>query len=169
MDLYFTLDPATDARVVAFLQEHLDDMYRISPPESMHALNVTQLRQPGIRFWTTWLSEDDGDKNLRLVGTSALKDLEPGHAELKSMRVSAGLRGKGIAQQVLDHAIAQAQASGVQHISLETGTEAFFAPARQLYARNGFVLCEPFGSYALDPNSCFMTREIALAAQAEPA
>ena len=138
-------------------------------PTRLWSTVVTQLRQPGIRFWTTWLSEDDGDKNLRLVGTCALKDLEPGHAELKSMRVSAGLRGKGIAQQVLDHAIAQAQASGVQHISLETGTEAFFAPARQFYARNGFVLCEPFGSYALDPNSCFMTREIALAAQAEPA
>lgn len=158
MDLYFTLDPATAPRVIAFLQEHLDDMYRVSPPESVHALDVEKLRQPGIRLWSAW--SDEGDEP-RLVGTCALKEMEPGHAELKSMRVSAALRGKGIAQQLLDYAVAQALASGVQRISLETGTEDFFAPARYFYARNGFVSCEPFGRYQLDPNSCFMTRALA--------
>ena len=157
MKLYFTLDPATAPRVKAFLQEHLDDMYRISPPESVHALDVEKLRQPDIRFWTTWLN--DGDE-MRLVGTCALKQLEPGHAELKSMRVSASMRGTGVAQQVLEHAVAQAQSAGIQRISLETGTEAFFAPARHFYARNGFEWCQPFGGYQLDPNSCFMTRSL---------
>lgn len=159
MELFFTLDPATDPRVIAFLQEHLEDMYRVSPPESVHALDVAALCQPDIRFWTTWMKDGDA---MHLVATCALKTLEAGHAELKTMRVSAALRGKGIAQQVLNHAMAQARASGVQRISLETGTQDFFAPARQFYARHGFVPCEPFGSYQTDPHSCFMAREWAV-------
>ena len=153
MDLYFTLDPATDARVVAFLQEHLDDMYRISPPESVHALDVTQLRQPGIRFWTAWL--DDA-----LVATAAIKRLDGAHAEVKSMRTTASLRGQGIAARMLAHAIAEARALGHARLSLETGSQPFFAPARALYAKHGFAGCGPFGSYRPDPSSHFMTRTL---------
>ena len=50
MQLYFVLDPATDPLVIGFLQEHLDDMRAVSPPESVHALDVEKLRQPDIRF-----------------------------------------------------------------------------------------------------------------------
>ena len=45
-------------------------------------------------------------------------------------------------------------------ISLETGSMAFFSPARLLYAKAGFVLCPPFGSYIEDPNSVFMTKTL---------
>ncbi|GAB2472686.1 GNAT family N-acetyltransferase [Comamonas humi] len=158
MKLHFTLDPATDPRVVAFLQEHLDDMHRISPPESVHALDVEQLRRPGIRFWTAWAPQQEG---LALVGSCALKQLDETHAELKTMRVNPAYRGTSVAQQVLEYVTAQALADGVQRISLETGTEAFFVPARRFYARNGFEPCAPFGSYQPDPNSCFMTRLLA--------
>ena len=149
--LKLTQDTAQDPRVVDFLQAHLDDMYRISPPESVHALDLSQLRQPDIRFWTAW----SGDA---LVGSCALKQLEHQHLELKTMRVDAHYRGTGAAQQLLDFVVEQAQKDGVQRISLETGAEDFFIPARRLYARNGFAPCEPFGSYQADPNSCFMTR-----------
>lgn len=152
--LRLTLDSAHDPRVTAFLQAHLDDMYRISPPESVHALDVEQLRQPDIRFWTAWAGEV-------LAGCCALKQLSPDHLELKSMRVDAAFRGTGVAQKLLDFVLAQALQSGTQRISLETGTEDFFAPARRLYARNGFALCEPFASYQPDPNSCFMTLTLA--------
>ncbi|MEG0053702.1 MAG: GNAT family N-acetyltransferase [Comamonas sp.] len=151
--LRFALDPASDPRVLALLQAHLDDMYRISPPESVHALDVEQLRQPDIRFWTAWSGE-------ALVGSCALKQLDSDHLELKSMRVDAAHRGTGAAQQLLDFVLVQAQQGGGQRISLETGTEDFFAPARRLYARNGFLPCEPFGSYQPDPNSCFMSRAV---------
>lgn len=154
MKLHFTLDPATDPRVLAFLQEHLDDMHRISPPESVHALDASQLRRPDIRFWTGWAQHEAGPA---LVASCALKQLDAGHVELKTMRVGAAYRGSEAAQQVLEHALAQARASGATRISLETGTEAFFTPARRFYQRNGFVPCEPFGSYHPDPNSCFMT------------
>lgn len=153
-ELRFTLDSAHDPRVIAFLQAHLDDMYRISPPESVHALDVEQLRQPDIRFWTAWAGE-------ALVGSCALKQLDGAHLELKSMRIDASSRGTGAAQKLLDFVLAQAQQSGAARISLETGTEDFFAPARRLYARNGFALCAPFGSYRPDPNSCFMTLALA--------
>ncbi|MFD2756375.1 GNAT family N-acetyltransferase [Comamonas terrae] len=157
MKLHFTLDPATDPRVLAFLQEHLDDMHRISLPESVHALDASQLRRPDIRFWTGWAQHEAGPA---LVASCALKQLDAGHVELKTMRVGAAYRGSAAAQQVLEHVLAQARASGATRISLETGTEAFFTPARRFYQRNGFVPCEPFGSYHPDPNSCFMTRAL---------
>ncbi|MEJ5028667.1 GNAT family N-acetyltransferase [Comamonas sp. MYb69] len=155
--LIFELDPVTDARVLAFLEAHLSDMRRISPPESVHALDPEQLRAPGLQLWTGWTAAQEPKA---LVATCALKTLDAGHLELKSMRVEAAQRGSGAAQQVLDHVLAQARAMGARRISLETGTEAFFAPARRFYARNGFVPCAPFGSYQPDPNSCFMRLEL---------
>ena len=78
MQLYFVLDPATDPLVIGFLQEHLDDMRAVSPPESVHALDVEKLRQPDIRFWTAWMQQPNGSV---LVGTCALKQLDATHAE----------------------------------------------------------------------------------------
>lgn len=144
-------DSLSDPRVAAFLHAHLADMRRVSPPESVHALDLDALRQPGIRFWTGWL---DG----ALVATAALKDLDGRHAELKSMRTAAALRGRGIASRMLAHAMAEARASGHARVSLETGSQLFFAPARSLYARHGFEDCGPFGPYGPDPSSHFMTR-----------
>ena len=157
MNLRFNLDDARDPRVVAFLQAHLDDMRRVSPPESVHALDLDQLRVPDIRFWTAW---QDTKSGVQLVGSCALKLLSAQHAELKSMRVAEGMRGSGAAQQVLDYALRQAEILGMERVSLETGSEEFFAPARRLYARNGFAYCAPFGRYIEDPHSCFMTRSV---------
>ena len=52
----------------------------------------------------------------------------------------------------------EAQRRGYDRLSLETGSQDFFVPARELYARHGFGACAPFGSYVDDPNSVFMTR-----------
>jgi len=151
-DLHITLDESlTDPRIAAFLKEHLADMRRVSPPESVHALDLHALHQPSIRFWTAWLGD-------ALVGTAALKRLDGEHAELKSMRTTAALRGQGIAARMLEHTISQARALGHSRMSLETGSQPFFAPARALYAKHGFEACGPFGGYGPDPNSYFMTR-----------
>lgn len=153
--LRIRLDDLSDPRIATFLQEHLADMRRISPPESVHALDLDGLRRPEIRFWSAWVDTPDGD---HLAGTAALKRLDAGHAELKSMRTVAALRGQGIAARMLAHVLGAARTAGHARISLETGSQPFFAPARALYARHGFEDCAPFGSYRLDPASHFMTR-----------
>ncbi|MBP6893871.1 MAG: GNAT family N-acetyltransferase [Pseudacidovorax sp.] len=153
--LVIRLDDLRDARIARFLEEHLADMRRVSPPESVHALDLEGLRRPEIRFWSAW-TQDGADEAL--AGTVALKRLDEGHAELKSMRTAAHLRGRGIAAQLLAHALAEARAAGHMRMSLETGSQPFFAPARALYARHGFAPCPPFGDYGPDPASCFMTR-----------
>src|SRR3989344_4344957 len=72
-DLMIRLDDLSDPRIEAFMQEHLVDMRAVSPPESVHALDMDQLRQPNIAFWSAWLTGADGDM---LVGTGALKRLD---------------------------------------------------------------------------------------------
>lgn len=157
----FTIVPADFASdaLRAFLQAHLDDMESTAPPESRHALDLDGLQRPGVRLWVAL----DGDA---VIGTAALAPLEPGWEELKSMRTDPDRRGEGIAARMLQHALDDAAGRGVRRVSLETGAPEFFAPARRLYARNGFVECEPFGSYVLDPNSVFMTRELPVALHA---
>ncbi|MDF4797644.1 GNAT family N-acetyltransferase, partial [Vibrio parahaemolyticus] len=134
----------------ALLEEHLQDMYATSPPESVHALDVSKLKLPSITFWTGW----DGEQ---LLGCVAMSQLEDGHAELKSMRTTPSARKQGVASRLLNHVIEQAKHQGIQRLSLETGSMAFFEPAHRLYEKHGFVYCEPFGDYQPDPNSRFMT------------
>ena len=158
LDLHIRQDDLQDARIEAFMHEHLRDMHATSPPESVHALDMARLRQPDIRFWTAWTADAQAAAPGQLAGTAALKHLEAGHAELKSMRTAAALRGQGVARALLEHLLGQAVDLGYTRISLETGTQAFFAPAHQLYLRYGFADCAPFGDYQPDPHSRYMTR-----------
>jgi putative acetyltransferase len=156
-DLRIRLDDLSDPRIEAFMQEHLKDMRATSPPESVHALDLSKLRDPSVHCWTAWLPSPSGTSDGTLVGTGAIKRLDAQHAELKSMRTAAGFRGQGFAKQVLLHILAQARAMGFARLSLETGTQPFFVPAHQLYLAHGFEPCGPFGSYTLDPNSRYLT------------
>ncbi|HEX4189600.1 MAG TPA: GNAT family N-acetyltransferase [Marmoricola sp.] len=145
-------DPAR-ADIAALLAEHLADMFATSPAESVHALDVASLKVPEITFFAA----RDGEF---LLGVGALKALDPTHVEIKSMRTTAAARGIGVGRAMLVHLIARGRASGYLRISLETGAEDYFAPARRLYEQNAFVVCGPFGSYVPDPNSVFMTLEL---------
>ena len=144
-------DPFRDD-VLALLDEHLADMYATSPPESVHALDLDKLRRPDITFWTAW--SDEG----ALVGCGALRELTPRHGEIKSMRTPQALRRRGAGRAMLEHIIAEARSRNYERLSLETGSMAAFAPAQKLYESAGFRACPPFGDYAEDPNSLFMTR-----------
>lgn len=146
-------DDPRRADVLALLQEHLADMHATSPPESVHALDPDALSAPGITFWTA-------RRAGVLLGCVALKAHSPEHAELKSMRTTTAARRQGVAVALLDHVMAEARARGVVRISLETGAEDYFAPARRLYAAHGFTECPPFADYVLDPNSVFLTRAL---------
>jgi len=137
--------------IQALLQTHLDAMFEHSPPESVHALDLTNLHHPSITFWTAW----EGDE---LLGCGALKQLSAEHAELKSMRTASAHLRQGVARAMLRHIEAVALAKDIRRISLETGTPAPFAAAQKLYASEGFVECGPFADYVLDSYSLFMTK-----------
>jgi putative acetyltransferase len=146
-------DDARGPEIAALLQEHLRDMYRVSPPASVHALDLERLRQPDITVWTMW----DGGI---LAGCGALKALDPQHGEIKSMRTASSHRRRGVAKQLLQHILAEAKQRGYTRVSLETGAMDFFRPARALYASVGFAPCPPFADYRADLHSVFMTKEL---------
>ena len=146
------LDDLCGPEIRALLAEHLAHMLSISPPESVHALDLDALRRPEISFWTVWSAGGE------LLGCGALKAIDARHAEIKSMRTAAAHRKRGVARAVLEHILAEARRRGCARLSLETGAEPAFAPARALYERFGFGYCPPFEGYAEDPNSVFMTR-----------
>lgn len=145
-------DPARPD-VYALLEEHLRNMYELSPPESVHALDVSGLKRPEITFW----SVRDGDE---LLGCGALKELEPGHGEVKSMRTPSAMRRRGAGRAVLNHILAEARRRGYKRLSLETGPAQTFGAAHHLYESVGFRHCGPFGDYKLDPFSVFMTLDL---------
>jgi putative acetyltransferase len=145
------VDDLAGLEIRALLAEHLDNMHQLSPPESVHALDLTGLLQPEITFWTAWSSRE-------LVGCGALKELNPSHGEIKSMRTVAAHRRKGVARGMLQHIIVEARSRSYARLSLETGAAQAFEPARRLYESFGFTYCSPFEGYTEDPNSVFLTR-----------
>jgi putative acetyltransferase len=147
------IDDLSRPAIHALLNEHLQSMYELSPPESVHALDLDKLRQPGITFWTAW----DG---ALLLGCGALKELDATHGEVKSMRTPAAHRRHGAGRAILAHIIEVAQSRSYERLSLETGAMVAFKPAQNLYESFGFVYCGPFGDYREDPNSVFMTKHL---------
>ena len=145
------LDDLTGPEPTALLQLHLDEMHQWSPPESVHAMPIERLRAPDVTFYSAW----HGDS---LAACGALKQIDPAHGELKSMRAHPDYRGRGAGKAILTHLLAEARARGYTRVSLETGRPAQFLPARRLYESHGFAECPPFGSYAADPFSICMTR-----------
>jgi len=139
--------------VVALLRAHLHSMALHSPPESIHALDLGKLRKPDITFWSAWQGSE-------LMGCGAMKELDPLHGEIKSMRTAAAYLRKGVAARMLEYIIDEAKRRSYQRLSLETGSMEVFAPAHRLYARFGFERCGPFADYVEDPYSVFMTRAI---------
>jgi putative acetyltransferase len=148
-----TVDDLTRSEVHALLREHIRDMHLYSPPESVHALDLDALRRPEITFWTAWDGND-------LLGCCALKELNPKHGEIKSMRTAPAHLRKGVARSLLAHIVAEARRRGYSRVSLETGTASAFHPAQKLYESFGFTYCGPFDGYIEDPFSVFMTLEL---------
>ena len=142
-------DPrAEDVR--ALLERHLAFARGHSPPEDAHALDADGLADPDVTFFSY-----RADGHLLAVG--ALKRLDDGHAEVKSMHTIERARGRGIGRAMVEHLLAVARERGFRRVSLETGAMDAFAPARALYAGAGFEPCGPFGDYGPSRNSVFMT------------
>jgi putative acetyltransferase len=146
-------DDLTGDAIQQLLREHLANMHEHSPPESVHALPLEELRKPDITFWTVW----DGQE---LLACGALKKLDSKHGEIKSMRTASVHRRRGVAARLLEHILDEARRRKYKRVSLETGSMEAFAPAHSLYAKFGFKRCGPFADYVEDPNSIFMTIEL---------
>lgn len=147
------VDDLRGAEIACLLEQHLQDMRRVSPPESVHALDLDRLQVPEITFWTVWAGN-------ALAGCGAIKELAHDHGEIKSMRTAPEFRNRGVASLMLNHIIQEAKKRQYTRLSLETGSMAFFEPARRLYQKYGFAPCGPFSSYQEDPNSVFMTMQL---------
>ncbi len=139
-----------DPRVIALLTLHVTRARAVTPEGSAHALDLSGLKQPAIRFWSLWEGE-------ALAAVGALKRLSEEEGEVKSMHTAEALRGRGHGAAMLRHIVAAARAGGLSRLYLETGSFGYFAPARAMYAKAGFTECQPFGDYRPDPNSTFMT------------
>ena len=147
------VDDLSRPAIHALLNEHLQDMYALSPPESVHALDLEKLRQPAITFWSAW-------EGSLLLGCAALKELDGKHGEIKSMRTPDALRRHGTGRAILSHIVAVARSRAYERLSLETGSMEAFKPAQKLYESFGFTSCGPFAGYVKDPNSVFMTMRL---------
>jgi putative acetyltransferase len=153
MSMRIRIDDLSGAAIRALLDEHLATMLSLSPRASVHALDLDGRRRADIRFWTAWCGDE-------LLGCGALKELDPKHGEIKSMRTVTAHRRKRVARTMLEHTTHEARLRKYQRLSLETGSMSAFEPAQRLYAGFGFTYCAPFGACAADPNSVFMTKAL---------
>lgn len=150
MGLTIVEDDVSGEEIRALVALHLSNMHASSPACKVHALPVESLRQPGVTFYSAWMGDD-------LAGMGAIREIDPAHGELKSMRASPEWLGKGVGEAVLLHLLDVARTRGYTRVSLETGQGPAFEPAIGLYRKHGFVNCEAFANYLLDDFSQCMT------------
>jgi putative acetyltransferase len=143
-----------DPRIVDLVRHHRATAAAETAPGSAHAFDISGLKAPEVAFFAAM---DEGD----ILGIGALHRLDAGHGEVKSMHTVAAARRRGVGAAMLAHIMGQARAMGLTRLSLETGSWPYFRPAVALYAAHGFEICGPFGSYREDPNSLFMTCDLA--------
>ena len=135
------------------LIKHFIELRAASPEGSAHVLDIPGLKDPTIKFWSLW-------ENDNLMGCGALKFLDKEHGEFKSIRVHDKFRGQNNGIKVIYHLIEEAKKLKIKRLSIETGAGKFFLPARKLFDRCGFKVCEPFAHYKEDINSMYYTKLI---------
>lgn len=151
--LTITPDDLTDGQVVALLNAHLQEMFKYSPAESVHALDENTLRDSSITFWSARI-------NHNIAACGAIKQLSPQSAEIKSMKTHPDFLRQGIAEKILIKIIDEAKYRGYRDLYLETGSHDAFIPAVKLYQKYGFTDCAPFAEYKPDPYSLFMCKTL---------
>lgn len=139
-----------DPQVTALLQASHALMESLFPPEDNHYLSIDALCVPEVHFFAA----RDGDT---VMGCGAFKALDD-YGEVKSMFTAEAGRGKGVASAVLTQIETEARALELSALKLETGD--LLHAAHKLYAKHGFILCEPFGDYEANASSIFMEKPL---------
>ena len=140
-------------KVNELLRKHFIELRAASPEGSAHVLDIPGLKVPSIKFWSLWDDE-------KLIGCGALKFLDKDHGEFKSIRIHDNYRMQGQGINVINHLIAEAKKLKIKRLSIETGAGDYFIPARKLFKKAGFIVCEPFAHYKEDVNSVYLTKLI---------
>ena len=135
------------------LIKHFIELRAASPEGSAHVLDIPGLKDYSIKFWSLW-------KDNKLIGCGALKFLNSTHGEFKSIRIHDKFRKQGYGIDVINHLINEAIKLKIKKLSIETGAGDFFIPARKLFKKCGFTVCEPFAHYKEDVNSVYLTKVI---------
>jgi len=148
-----TIQESLGEELAHVLQAHWLFCTSSTPIEHVYALDASKLFAPDITVFSASI-------NGEIVGVGALRKLDAEHAELKSMHTLAKSRGLGIGKAMVLHIESFAKNQGFKRISLETGANEPFKPARQLYTSLGYQECEAFGDYVLSEDNTCMTKLI---------
>lgn len=143
-------DDLTGGDIQGLLQLHAEGMLASSPPGSCNFFDLSELQVPEVTVWSIW----DGSE---LAGCGAIREIDPTHGEVKSMRTVESQLGKGVGRKMLQHIADTARSRGYERLSLETGSSEPFAAAMHLYERFGFEPCGPFDTYESNGFSRFYT------------
>jgi putative acetyltransferase len=144
-------EPPRQPDIIALLDASDAFSQALYPPESNHLLDVASLEHPSVRFF---VARTQGTA----IACGAVVLAGDGTAEIKRMFVAEQARGTGTAQALLATLEQTARAEGATTLRLETGIHSH--AALRLYERNGFARRGPFGSYAEDPLSVFMEKDL---------
>ena len=153
VEIVIAIEESLTDELAQVLQAHWLFCTSSTPIEHVYALNASKLFTPDI---TVFGARIDGE----LVGVGAIRRLDEHHAELKSMHTLAKSRGYGIGKAIVAHIENFAKSSGINRMSLETGTNEAFRPARELYKSLGYESCDAFGDYVLSEDNMCMTKLI---------
>lgn len=160
MSASISLADLTAPALADLVARHAAHCDATAPADSCHRLGIAALAAQDV---TVWQADLDGT----LVGMAALRALSPTDGEIKSMHTTAQARGQGVARALMVTLLTEARARGYTALWLETGVHPDFAAARRLYETLGFTITAPFGAYAPDPHSLFMTLDLT-SAEAHP-
>ncbi len=153
MPVVITVEESLTDELAQVLQAHWLFCTSSTPIEHVYALDASKLFSPDI---TVFGARIDGE----LVGVGAIRKLDEEHAELKSMHTLAKSRGLGVGKAMVAHIEDFARSIEIKRMSLETGTNEAFKPARELYESLGYQSCEAFGEYVLSEDNMCMTKLI---------
>lgn len=146
--------PADALLAVALIRELDADIVARDPGGPIHGLHPGEHRDPRLRFFVLTLAGEP-------AGCGAIRELEPGLAELKRMFVRPAFRGQGLSRELLRRLEDEARRTGIQVLRLETGPRQ--VEALGLYRSSGYTDIPRYGEYTHSPDSICMEKPLASA------
>jgi putative acetyltransferase len=145
------LTPADAPAAVALIRELDAEIVERDPDGRIHGLHPGEHRDPKLRFFVLTVGREP-------AGCGALRELDPGVAELKRMFVRRPFRGQGLSRMLIRRLEEEARRAGVRILRLETGPRQ--VEALSLYRSSGYTDIPRYGEYADSPDSICMQKPL---------